>query len=467
MSSDLAAVCLQTRRPKLERCLKSMETKGCHTRYINNKKPPENCKEVPMKKLVVLLLVLTTLMLAVNVGSLAEGGKKTELIYWANPGQPHQEMVDLFVQAHPDVDVKLVEVPSDDMRNLITAAVSSGTGPDIFYFETSMGQVEPLMDAEMILDLEAYADQYGWKERITPFALAEATHRGKLWAIPNETEFIGMYYNRTILEEIGCEEPQNWDEMIECAEKAEAAGYKPFIFGNLEKWTALHRIGTGYQWNPGGKEAVADAIFNYKPLDSEGFIEGLELLMELDKAYWPDAVQLSHNEAIAAFLENQALFFNMGTWLVSDILTSGHPEDFGLFVPFKPHTDERSTIAGAGAGWYVSSTCKTPDLAMAFLDTCISDAAQTYWVQYGFVPAVEFDVLAVEGVSEQTVQIVDTMNDSMEGMGYYIHHFLSSEQSAWIQNGYQSLLLGQITPAEYAAEFQRLWEQAIDEGFTN
>lgn len=418
-----------------------------------------------MKKFIACLLTLAVVLSASAIAFAAE--KEIKLTYWANPGQPHQEMIDLFVAKHPEVEIELVEVPSDDMRNLITAAVSSGTGPDIFYYETSMGQVQPLMDAEMILDLEAYADKYNWKERITPFALAEATHRGKLWAIPNETEFIGMYYNKVILEELGCEEPQSWDEMIECAEKAEAAGYLPFVFGDLEKWPALHRIGTAYQWNPGGKEAVADAIFNYTSLDTEGFVEGLELLMELDGKYWPNAVQQSHNEAIASFIENKALFFHMGTWLVSDILNSGHEEDFGLFVPFKPHTDERSTIAGAGAGWYVSATCQYPDLAMEFLDTCISDEAQTYWVQSGFVPAVNFDVLSVEGVSEQTKLVVETMNESIDAMGYYIHHFLSSEQSAWIQDGYQGLLLGEVTPEEFAAEFQRLWEQAINEGFTN
>lgn len=416
-----------------------------------------------MKKVIALLLASILLFSLTTV--IAD--EKIELVYWANPGQPHQEMIDIFVAKHPEVSIKLVEVPSDDMRNLITAAVSSGTGPDIFYYETSMGQVQPLMDADMILDLEAYADQYKWKERITPFALAEATHRTKLWAIPNETEFIGMYYNKVILKELGCEEPTNWDEMIACADKAKEAGYIPFVFGDLEKWTALHRIGTGYQWNPEGKAAVADAIFNYKPLDTEGFVEGLKLLTELDTAYWPDAVQISHNEAIANFVENKALFFNMGTWLVSDILNSGHPDDFGLFVPFKPHTDERSTIAGAGAGWYVSSSCKYPDLAMEFLDSCISDEAQTYWVQYGFIPAVEFDVLSVPDVSDQTKLIVEQMNLYIDGMGYYIHHFLSSEQSAWIQDGYQGLLMGEVTPEEYAAEFQRLWEEAINEGFTN
>ena len=86
---------------------------------------------------------------------------------------------------------------------MIRTALASGSGPDVFYFELGAGHVQSVIDAGLIVNLDEYAKEYGWFEKLQPFSLAEATHQGILWAIPNETEFIAMFYNKKIFKELG------------------------------------------------------------------------------------------------------------------------------------------------------------------------------------------------------------------------------------------------------------------------
>jgi raffinose/stachyose/melibiose transport system substrate-binding protein len=423
-----------------------------------------------MKKTLAIACIFLSLM---AIPLFANGEKEkanttkgeTTLTYWANPNMPHPEMVELFEKAHPGVKINLVTVPAEKMRELITAAVSSGTGPDIFYFEVTLGQVEPLLDANLVIPLDAAAKKYGWNGRLTDFALAEATHRGTLWAVPNEIEYITTWYNKKIFKELGVTVPTTWQEQQDIAAKAEKAGYQAFSFGVSDKWSALHRICLGYQWNDNEKTEVAKALAGEKSFNDPKFVEGLSRLMELDGKYWPNAVQIPYAEAFSAFLENKVAMFSTGTWLIADIMKSNHPDDFGMFIPINPATSKSSTVAGAGGGWYINSSCKNQDLALEFLDLVITEEAQKYWLKGGLIPPINIDVNSVEGVPALTKEAAAVLVKYKENMGYYMHHFLSSEQVKWINDGYQELLMGTQTPKQFADKMQKLGEEAKDEGF--
>jgi raffinose/stachyose/melibiose transport system substrate-binding protein len=353
------------------------------------------------------------------------------------------------------------------MRELIIASVTSGSGPDIFYFELGAGQVQPLIDADLIIPLDDVANELGWRDKFSSFALFEATHQGKLWGVPNELEYIGMFYNKKIFKELGVDVPKSWDELVEIATKAEAAGYVPFAFGDMEKWPGFHRIGIGYQWNPEGKALVEKAIFDDTvDLNDPRFVEGFEKLMLLDRQYWANATEQSHDEAIASFVNGNIAMYHMGTWLVNDIQKAGGTaDDFGVFIAPVPGTATPSTIAGAGGGWYINSSCEYIDEAIDFLEVAVSDEAMEAWAKKGYVPPVNLDIESIDGVPDITKAVIQTMNENMDDMGYFIHHFVSPEQSSWTTDGYQGLLLGTISPKQFVDRFYELGVEAKAKGF--
>jgi raffinose/stachyose/melibiose transport system substrate-binding protein len=420
-----------------------------------------------MKKFVFVLVCLLLMgVLPVFAGGQKQDGTTT-LEFWTIPELPNNQMVELFYQKKQSTTkINIVTIPGDDMMQLIQAAVSSGTSVDIFYTDLGMHRAEALLDADLIYFLDDAAKKYGWDKKLTPFSIAEATHRGKLCAVPNETEFIAMWYNKKIFNQLGVKIPKSWNELVAIVNKASAAGIKPFAFGDLEKTPAHHRIGLAYHWNPKGRLGLEPAVFGNVPLDSPDLIKGIETLMLLDGVYWPDAVQLARTEAIAAFLEGRAAMMHNGTWMVGDIKDIGNAEDFGVFIPPIPGTSTLSTIAGAGGGFYINTTCKDKAAALDFLDIAISEESQRYHVQYGFLPVIDLDVMSVPGASPLAKEILTVMNESLDNMGFYIHHFISTDMTKWLRDGYQALLMKQITAAEFAQRMQELKIQAKKDGFT-
>jgi len=85
---------------------------------------------------------------------------------------------------------------------------------------------------------------------------AEATYKGRVYAIPFNTDDRALYYNRTLFREAGLDPnkpPQTWDELLDCAKKLtryrkdggfERIGFIP-NFGN--SWLYL------YSWQNGGE----------------------------------------------------------------------------------------------------------------------------------------------------------------------------------------------------------------------
>jgi len=408
-------------------------------------------------------------ILLVGVGiiftwSLNVWGEKVKLNYWSQDQVSHEYMVAQFEAQHPNISITKSEYPADKLRTILRTALAAGTGPDIVYFELGLGHIEPIIKANLFIDLEEAAKKYGWKERITPFALDEATHQGKLWAVPNEAELIVMYYNKRIFKELGVEIPTSWNALIDICKKSEAAGYDPIALGVAEKWPALHRISLGYQWG-GGREAVKKALFEGAPWDTPQFIQGLKWVLKLDKNYMPNALGKTWAEGNAMFLGGKAVMHHTGTWFTEDIINQApNPDDFDMFLPVPPGTKKPSSIAGCGSGWYVTSLCKNVDAALLFLDYATADEVTKIWIERnGCIPVIPYRISSAK-VSPLLAKAIDFM--SKYEMGYFVHHFVSADQVQWIRDGYQEMLAGKITPAQFAQKFEELAREAKKEGFS-
>ena len=156
--------------------------------------------------------------------------------------------------------------------------------------------------------------------------------------------------------------------------------------------------------------------------------------------------------------------YHMGTWHIPTLLAeTENPEDFDLFIAPRPGTDIPDTVAGNGGGWYINSGTKHLEEAVTFLKYCISDEGMAIWVEKGYIPPYPFDPSDAGELPAMQKKAIDALNTAE--MGYFIHHFVSPENVEWIRDGYQALLIGQVTPAEYAQKFDEIAKQAREDGF--
>jgi raffinose/stachyose/melibiose transport system substrate-binding protein len=151
--------------------------------------------------LIAFLLLLTA---APGMGAAQE---PVTLRVWDSFIGPEGETVDAvfaaFMEANPNITIEREAFAYEQLLQTANVALSSGTGPDVVYYAPGPGYAGVLADAELIAPLEDLAEEYGWNDRVAAAALDQAKVDGVLYGLPLEIDLIGMYANRTILDQEG------------------------------------------------------------------------------------------------------------------------------------------------------------------------------------------------------------------------------------------------------------------------
>ncbi|MEV7693581.1 extracellular solute-binding protein [Microbacterium sp. NPDC089189] len=166
-------------------------------------------------------------------GSSGEGGPVT-LTYWdfLDPSQDNprsnalRENIAAFEEANPDIKIDLSVVALGDMISRLPQAAAAGQAPDVFKMFTP--QVPQMAAAGAYTPLPA--DALAVDDWLRP-ADTLAGPDGQQVAVPYEYRTCALYYNQNILDQIGATAPTTYDEVVDVAAKAAAAGYTGFGTG--------------------------------------------------------------------------------------------------------------------------------------------------------------------------------------------------------------------------------------------
>lgn len=161
-----------------------------------------------------------------DVGKLLEApdagtaGDKTVLRLWSF----HQAMEYDFWQwlaaayerEHPDIDIRVEYVSSDDYfsNTRLLSALATGQGPDIFF--VSSATIRRFAEADFLYPLTDKFTPH-IREDFNPVALDSASVGSSIYAVPFETELLGLFYNKRMFEEHGLTPPATWEDMRRAA----------------------------------------------------------------------------------------------------------------------------------------------------------------------------------------------------------------------------------------------------------
>jgi ABC-type glycerol-3-phosphate transport system substrate-binding protein len=156
------------------------------------------------------------------------------LTYWdfLDPSQDNprsnalKDNIAAFEEANPDIKIDLSVVALGDMISRLPQAAAAGQAPDVFKMFTP--QVPQMAAAGAYTPLPA--DALAVDDWLRP-ADTLAGPDGKQVAVPYEYRTCALYYNQKILDEIGAAQPTTYDEVVDVAAKAAAAGYTGFGTG--------------------------------------------------------------------------------------------------------------------------------------------------------------------------------------------------------------------------------------------
>ena len=156
------------------------------------------------------------------------------LSYWdfIDPSQDNprsqalKENIANFEKANPDIKINLSVVSLGDMLSRLPQAAAAGTAPDVFKMFSPV--VPQMAAAGAYTPLPAAASKVtDWLHPTSNLAGPD----GKQVAEPYEYRTCALYYNQKILNQIGATVPKTYDQIVDVAKKAAAAGYTGFGTG--------------------------------------------------------------------------------------------------------------------------------------------------------------------------------------------------------------------------------------------
>ncbi|MEK4261918.1 ABC transporter substrate-binding protein [Paenibacillus sp. FSL L8-0499] len=306
--------------------------------------------------------------------------KSTVKIIGFNKEEVRKTYLDLLRQHFPNYDIQYQFVDNKQFTNVVTTYLASGGGPDILE-----GADARWIAAGYLEDLtsQPFVSRY-YDTGIKPLTL-----NGKVYSIPLQSWFEGIWYNKDIFAQNALTPPKSFDEWMELHDKLRAAGVKPQAMG-------------AKSWEPMNKQAMAVALndFYSKPENKdfdEKFGKGEATLSEawlpafkkweetiVKKNLTPDMLGVEYDQALDEFATGKAAMWESGPWSYDTLIQKNPDLKLGMF-PI-PGTEEGSgwLVGGPGSAWALNKNGENKAAALEILDFTSTPEAQVALIKDSF-----------------------------------------------------------------------------------
>jgi len=279
-----------------------------------------------------------------------------------------KEINDKFTEKYPHITIEFESAPTDQFETVIKTRLASGDAPDLFGVFPGTKK-DPFVEANYLMDL---SDQE-WVSRLYDSSQSVASYDGKVYALPIDSNVLGVVYNKQIFAELGLEVPTNWDEFLAVSEKIKAANITPIAIGNKDLWitqlipyamapTAIYQENISFDEQMSKGQATftgspwKQMMTDYLALDQKGYFNKGVLGTTYDQT-----VQLIASEKAAMTLN--------GNWVLSLIKQANPDMDLGMFpLPYNMEGQDAWVASSVGAMTAISATTSHPEEAKLYLD---------------------------------------------------------------------------------------------------
>ncbi|MBU9735735.1 ABC transporter substrate-binding protein [Diplocloster agilis] len=331
----------------------------------------------------------------------AEDGKKEmgKLVFSGFTGEPtsfQQYAIDKFKEAYPDVEVEYIVTDTGTREQVMKTAISAGDPPAIgAYWGT---RINSFYDNGMCLDL---------KDLIDPEILGKVNsslmepcmgENGEVYAIPTDTTYHTVFYNKDMMDQYGFQVPETWDDMTAIFERLKQDDIFGFATNSASMQDCMYgmtyaeleaKVGKGTAWG------VANGDVSVAPGSEAG--EVIRTCIEQVKkwyeaGYWypgDGGINCTADDANAAFAQGRCMFiFNYSGAL------GIHAEscDFEIGAFMKPVSEKGMTSYENVEPnvYFVPSNCTEAQInsAVAFLEIALSEEAQQAVIDGNNIPSV-------------------------------------------------------------------------------
>ena len=276
------------------------------------------------------------------------------------------------------VEFEGIMMSEDEKLNMMFA---SGDMPEIMM--GNPGLYTDLIDGGYVMDLTGNAVIEGLG--LTQADMGDVSYQGKWYAFPVDFKTWGVYYNKTIFDELNLKVPTTQTELLEVCKALKAGGYDPWAQWYADGasvdiemrpvvWTEAIQNGDNDMFEKlmSGEKKVADYPYFAKGLEAWGARMG----------NWArnDATSNKQSDANEIFLSGQAGMLYQGTWNYGSIEDLKSDDfDYGFFfVPTDDSGKEPVMNVQVDQAFMVNPKAEHAAWAVKFMEFFLSEQMGTW-----------------------------------------------------------------------------------------
>lgn len=402
----------------------------------------------------------------------------------------YQSLIDKFSES-TGATVTFEVTTSDEYGQKILAYKAADDMPDIFYTgpEAVPANVDDgyLLPLDDYVDAEVVANLWGGVNGAYRYdGVTAGNGEGSLYCLPKDFSTFAFAYNKTMFDEAGLAypdpaNPYTWEEFLEVCQQLTKDTDGD---GEIDQWgtaNALQWALDAFIYTNGGHFLNED--YTQVVIDGqEEFIEAFQFFADLTCKYGvtPTVEQDTALGGYQRWLDGQIGFYACGTWDVGAFMDKNtFPYEWDLCAWPVGKTGVSMTRNGS-VGFSVSADTEYPEAAAALI-TLFSTDLEGQRVLSGETTGVSLQMPNIMDYAKGDYKAkvadgsipyasnIDVIYNYLEGTDKYEGIFVETAYTynadwwnAFLSGGYEYVLNGEMTAAEYCAQVQPAMQEALD-----
>ena len=418
-----------------------------------------NKKPLAAKWQRLALVVTVALFLGAFALAPAAAQDATDILVWSlgYSGDYSETLVERFNEAHDDVQITYEDVLTGtftENNQKVRIALENEAGPHVLGGVDVGANLRALVSTGQVRDLTEYYRASGLIERIPPNLLSQVTVEGRIYAIPQNLESVGIFYNKDVFAELELEVPTEWAEYSDVLEAVKDAGYYGYTMGLAGGWPSA-LMASMFMYSSAGSEYI-DVLSGTQPwTDCDNCLDGMNAFYGMvDNGYAnPEPLGIDYNQSLDLFYQGITVMVLNGPWFIDDAFAAEPDFEIGFFYlpAVNPNTDIK-TLGGIGGSLIIAEYADV-DAAFKVVDWLTTeDIAVQALREVSVLPA--FSIEVPDDIDPLTFQIASETAANVDKLGFWPVTYLPPKVFGDMNQIVQGMIGGMLTPEEFMSEMQ-------------
>ena len=405
------------------------------------------------------LIVLMVLLLGVLGLNLIFAQDATDILVWSlgYGGDYNDVLVERFNEANDEVNIVYEDILTGtftENNQKVRVAMENEAGPDVLGGVDTGANLRALVSTGQVRDLTEFYRASGLIERIPENLIAQVSVEGRIYAIPQNMESVGIFYNKDVFAELELGVPGTYEEYIGVLEAVKDADYYGYALGLAGGWPSA-LMASMFMYSSAGSEYI-DVLSGTQPwTDCDNCLDGLNAFygMVANEYANPDGLGIDYNQAIDLFYQGKTLMVLNGPWFIDDAMSANPDFEIGFFYlpPVNPATDIK-TLGGIGSALIIAEYAPI-EAAFKVVEWLTSEELAVQALrEVAELPAFAIDV--PEDLPPLFYQIATETAANVGLIGFWPVTYLPPKVFGDMNQIVQGMIGGMLTPEELLSEMQ-------------